>query len=85
MVPWDKNVWVKENEKVEKYFPLARDVCRVHVVETRVVPIVVGALAVVTTKLVGYLKELGISNVVGGLQTSTIVGAANILRKTINI
>ena len=84
-VPWDKNVWGRENEKVEKYSPLAREVRRVHGVQTRVVPIVVGALGVVTTRLGGYLKELGIPDIVGGFQTSAIVGTANILRKTLNI
>ena len=29
-VPWDRNVWRKENEKMEKYGPLAREVKRVH-------------------------------------------------------
>ena len=53
-------------------------------VATRVIPIVVGALGVVTNRLGRYLKELGIPDVLGGLQTSAIVGTANILRKTLN-
>ena len=84
-VPWDKNVWERENEKVRKYSPLALEVRRVHGVETRVVPIVVGALGAVTNRLGGYLKELGIPDVLGGLQTSAVVGTVNILRKTLNI
>ena len=84
-VPWDKNVWVKENDKVGKYSPLALEVRRMHGVDTRVVPIVVGSLGVVSNRLGGYLKELGIPDVLGGLQTSAIIGTANILRKTLNI
>ena len=84
-VPWDKNVWVRENDKVGKYSPLALEVRRMHGVNTRVVPIVVGSLGVVSNRLGGYLKELGIPDVLGGLQTSAIVGTANIIRKTLNI
>lgn len=43
-VPWDKNVRIKEDEKVRKYSPLAREVRRMHKVFTKVVPIVVGSL-----------------------------------------
>ena len=84
-VPWDKDVWLKENEKVEKYSPLAREVRRVHGVNTRVVPVVVGSLGVVSNRLGEYLKESGIPEVLGGLQTSANIGTANILRKTLNI
>ena len=83
-VPWDKNVWSKENEKIGKYAPLALEVRRLYGVATQVIPVVVGALGVVSRRLGGYLKELGIPDVLGGLQTSAIVGTANILRKTLN-
>ena len=83
-VPWDKNVWSRENEKIGKYAPLALEVRRLYGVATQVIPVVVGALGVVSRRLGGYLKELGIPDVLGGLQTSAIVGTANILRKTLN-
>ena len=53
-------------------------------VRTIVVPVVVGALGVVTNRLETFLDKLGISKVLGGLQTSSIVGTVNILRKTLN-
>ena len=84
-VPWDKNVIEKENEKCGKYAPLAREVRRVHRVRTQVIPVVVGALGVVSSRLEGYLKEIGIPDVLGGLQTSAIVGTTSILRKTLNL
>ena len=49
-----------------------------------VVPIVVGSLGVVSGRLAGYLKKLGIGDVVGGLQTAAIIGTAAILRKVLN-
>ena len=83
-VPWDKNVWERENDKVGRYSPLALEVRRMHGVGTKVVPIVVGALGVVTNRLGGYLKELGIPDVLVGLQTSAVFGSVNILRKILN-
>ena len=84
-VPWDKNVVAKENEKCGTYAPLALEVRRMYGVKTQVIPVVVGALGVVSHRLEGYLKELGISDVLGGLQTSAIIGTTNILRKTLNL
>ena len=54
-------------------------------VDTRLVSAVVGSLGVVSSRLGGYLNKLGIQDVVHWLQTSAIVGTANILRKTLNI
>ena len=84
-VPWDKNVLMKEGEKIERYSPLAVEVRKMHGVETKVVPIVVGALGVVTARLSGFLKELGVPDVLGGLQTSAIVGATIILQKVLSL
>ena len=84
-VPWDRNVVAKEDEKIAKYSPLALEVRRVHGVATKVVPIVVGALGVVSKRLVGFLKDLDVPDVLGGLQTSALVGTTNILRKVLNL
>ena len=84
-LPWDRNVAVKEDEKIARYSPLALDVSRVHGVSTRVVPIVVGSLGVVSKRLVGFLKDLGVPDVLGGLQTSAVVGTAIILKKFLNL
>ena len=73
-VPFDANVASKEEEKVKRYERLAAEVSRMHKVGTEVVPIVVGALGVVSKRLAGWLKRLGIDVVVGGLQTSAIDG-----------
>ena len=84
-VPWDKNVLMKEREKIAKYSPLAIEVRKIHRVETKVVPIIVGSLGVVTARLSGYLKELGVPDVLGGLQTSAIVGTTIILQKVLSL
>ena len=84
-VPWEKNVRIKENEKVRKYSPLAREVRRMHKVSTKVVPIFVGSLGIVSSRLEGYIKALGIPDVLDGLQTSAVLGTAIILRKVLNL
>ena len=84
-VPWDKNVLLKEEEKASKYIPLAKEIRKVHKVSTRIIPIILGSLGTVTTKLKFNLKELGLERILGGLQTSVLIGTHNILRKVINM
>ena len=60
-VPFDRNVAGKEQEKIGRYKDLAAEVCRMNTVKVEVVPIVVGALGVVTKDLVGWLKKIGCS------------------------
>ena len=80
-VPFDRNILLKEEEKVSKYKDLAAEVCRMNSVKVDVVPIVVGALGTVSKNLVGWLKRIGVDDVVGALQTSAIIGTSAILRK----
>ena len=53
-------------------------------VRVEVVPIVVGALGVVSKDLLSWLKVLRIGDVVGGLQTAAVIGTAAILRKVLS-
>ena len=61
-VPGDSNVRQKETEKYEKYQDLAREIKRIWKSRTKVVPVVVGALGSVSTKLAGHLEQLGIKD-----------------------
>ena len=74
----------KEDVKVARYKDLAAEVvCRMHSVKVEVVPIVVGALGMVSKNLIGWLKRIGVDDVVGALQTSAIIGTSAILRKVL--
>ena len=84
-VPWDKNVVVKEEEKLSKYSPLAKEVRKMYRVKTRVVPLIVGCLGVVSGRLAGWLKELGVPDVLGGMQTSAVIGTTLILQKVLSL
>ena len=84
-VPWDKNVLLKEEEKVSKYIPLAKEIRKVHRVSTKIVPIILGSLGTITNQLKGHLRELGMEKLLGSLQTSVLIGTHNILRKVMNM
>ena len=82
-VPYDANVAKKEEEKIDKYRDLAAELARMHNVNVEVVPIIVGSFGVVTKDLPRWLKVVGVEDIVGGLQTSAIIGTAAILRKVL--
>ena len=83
-VPCDANVAKKEKEKVDKYRDLATEVGRMNAVKVDVVPLVVGALGVVSKDLVKWLKRLDIGDIVGELQTAAVIGTVAILRKVLD-
>lgn len=82
-VPFDANVLKKEDDKIRIYAKLSTEINKLHRVQSCVIPIVVGALGVVSKRLAGYVERLGISDVIGGLQTTAVIGTAAILRKVL--
>ena len=73
-VPLDHNIVTKQLWKVEKYQKLAAQFRKMHRIQTKVIPVVVGALGTIPERLPGYLKDLGIPDVVGGLQKTVLLG-----------
>ena len=43
-VPWDKNVLSKENEKINNYSPLVKEITKLHRISAKVAPLVVWML-----------------------------------------
>ena len=84
-VPGDSRVASKENEKVQKYQDLARELPKLWQVKVKVVPVVVGALGTILKALEKHLKEIGTSVRVELLQKAALLGTARILRKTLEI
>ena len=84
-VPWDKNVLSKEDERINNHFPLVKEITKLHRVSAKVVPLVVGCSGVVPCRLEQYLKQLGIPDVLGGMQTSAVVGTTQILQKILGL
>ena len=81
-VPGDSRVDAKENEKVQKYQDLARELCKLWQVKLKVVPVVVGTIPKALEK---HLMEIGTSVRVELLQKAALFGTARILRKTLEI
>ena len=84
-VPNDKNVVSKEMEKVDHYNPLAYEIRKMNKVTTKIVPLVVGALGVVSNNLIKNLEYLQIPESFITMQVSAVLGTSIILRKVLNI
>ena len=85
-VPADKRIGEKENEKVEKYQDLKREIARMWNTRTvQVVPIVVGSLGSVTKNLDKWLGKLNVKISISLLQKTTLLGTARILRMVLEL
>ena len=82
-IPSDFNISKTETWKVEKYQDLAFEIRRIHQVETKLVPVVLGALGTVSKQLKKSIEILSIPDIIASAQMSTILGTANILRKVL--
>lgn len=71
-VSWDKNVVTKEDKEIANYCSPAKEIRKMHRVSTKTVPWLVGYLGVVSDHLEGFLKDLEILDVLGGLQDSAV-------------
>ena len=71
--PWDYRVYEKEGEKIEKYQDLKREIGRLWGIRhLEVVPVVVGALGVVSNRLDAWLEKLGATISAGLLQKTAL-------------
>ena len=82
--PGDKRVVEKEQEKIEHYSDLKRELKKIwkcsHI---EIVPIIVGALGIVSKNLEGWMKKISLKSSTAQLQKATLLGTARILRKTL--
>ena len=84
-VPLDHNIFKKQHDKVERYQKLAQQFRRMHPIQTKIIPIVVGAFGMIPEGLPGYLEKLGIPDIVGGLQTTALLGTQRILKNVLSL
>ena len=82
-VPSDCNVITKETEKIEKYKDLSVELSSLWKMKCEVIPIVVGGLGCVSTRLDVYLQKLVISQfcTLELLQRTAVLGSSFILRR----
>ena len=84
-VPGDQNIKVKDLEKITKYQGLRLQVQKLRDVKATVIPIVVGALGIVSEELENHLKNIGILIVITCLQKVALLGIAFILMRVLGI
>ena len=51
---------------------------------TKIIPVVVGAFGIIPEKLPDYLKELGIPDVVGGLQKTALLCTQRLVKNALS-
>ena len=81
VVPVDHRVKLKECEKKDKYFDLARELKNLWNMKETVIPIVIGALGTVTKRLVQGLEDLKIRGREKTIQTTASLRKARILSR----
>ena len=84
-IPEDTGVQAKEDEKVQKYQDLAREIRKMWGMRTQVIPVVMGALGTVPKRLEKYLESLGVRTPIELIQRTALLGTARILRQVIEI
>jgi hypothetical protein len=82
-VPGDVRIEGKEDEKIDKYGDLCRELKRLWDVRCTVVPVIVGALGTIPKRLSSFLALLDINLSVETIQKSALLGTARILRKVL--
>jgi hypothetical protein len=79
-VPFDKNVQMREDEKLQKYLPLKSELLKNYANFTAsIVPIIIGTLGVTTSKYCDYLFSLELPNeklMINKLTKKALIGTA---------
>ena len=85
-IPGDTRVREKELEKIEKYQPLRDELARLWgLKKAKVIPVVIGALGVISRKFEGYIKECDDNIRLEVMQKTTLLGTARLLRKVLTM
>ena len=83
-IPYDAGVRAKEDERVEKYQALAREIRKMWGVRTKVIPIVMGALmGTIPLRLKENLRTIGVHTSIELIQRCALFGSSRILRKVL--
>ena len=82
-VPADHRIKLKEYEKKDKYFDLARELKKLWNMKMTIIPIMIGAFGTVTKGLWKGLEDLEIWGRVETIQTTALLRTARILRRVL--
>ena len=85
-VPGDSRVKEKELEKIEKYQMLREEIGHVwQMNKVTVIPVVIGALGVISDKFERYMEKLEVKIAIEIIQKTALLGTARILRKVLSL
>lgn len=84
-VPFDSRVLMKENEKIEKYQDLAREIRKLWNTKVDIIPIVIGSLGTVSKRFQSWLGKLDLQVHTKDVQKTTLLNSARILRKVLEM
>jgi len=79
----DRNVIKKEAEKILKYKDLTTEIQRMWNVNTKVIPVIIGAIGTISKSFRKYVSNIPGKHEVNELQKTVILGTAHILRKVL--
>ena len=82
-VPADHRVKLKENEKMDKYQDLARELKKLWNIRVKVIPIVDGALGTVPINLEKEMEELEIKGRIETIQATALLRSLRISRRVL--
>ena len=82
-VPADYRIKLKECEKKDKYFDLARELKKLWNMQVTIIPIVTGAFRTVTKGLLKGLEDLEVEGRVETIQTTALLRTTRILRRVL--
>ena len=84
-IPVDSRIEEKDNDKVEKYQDLERELQKIWNVKVKIIPSVVGSLGAPLKQFGNRLKQIGITVETAQVQKTVLLGTARILRKVLEI
>ena len=84
-VPQYHNIVSKEKEKFNKHIDLASVSRTDHKAKTETFQLVIGALGSDSKWLKTYIDVIGIPNIIGSVQISTIMSTARVLRDVLSL
>ena len=83
-VPREKRIELKEQEKIDNYSELRQEVKKIwNLPQVVVVPVVIGAVEVISKRLKDWLEKLNIKSSIVVLQKAALLGTANIVRQVL--
>ena len=84
-VPGDSRIEEKEQDKIEKYQDLGRELQKIWNVKVKIIPLLVCSLGAIPKQFGNRLKQIGITVGAAQVQKTVLLGMARILRKVLEI